>query len=168
MAERFRRRRDESEEDFEARKAEAIAAGPEEPHDKPPKSTAATRSVPEAALKDTCTILSGIIGMVSPPDALNEHECNILVSGAMASQKSSPTFRKYLARFVGVTAGASFFGAVAIIAFARMQRHGMIPGTAGLDAGMPMPGSAEPLSGDPYWNQQEWARNHPEPAQEPV
>ena len=161
MAERFRRRRDETEEDFEARKAEAVAAGAEEPHDKPPKSTAATRSVPEAALKDTCTILSGIIGMVSPPDALNEHECNILVSGAMASQKSSPTFRKYLARFVGVTAGASFFGAVAIIAFARMQRHGMIPGT-GPDAGMPMPGSAEPLSGDPYWNQQEFARNHPE------
>lgn len=138
-----------------------------EQKERAPKSAAGGEAAPEVnktALTQTLDMVNGMIRMFSPADALTKDEGTMLVEATLRQQKASKTFRKYLSRFVGAAGATSFFGAVALIVYVRLERRNIVPSLSGMP-GMPQPAPApgeDGAGGADFWQQQEFARNHPD------
>ena len=105
---------------------------PEPKEDKAPRQTA-TRLVPRKAIESGVGLLNGIIGMLSPADALTmsdhaasntltinlDDEFGMLVDALDAQQKEHRRFRQYLSRFVMFSGGANLLGVVGLILYRR-------------------------------------------------
>ena len=126
----IRQRKDESPEEFEARKAEAEAAAPQ---DRAPRQTV-SRRVQHKAIEAGVGFLNGVVGMVQPAFALtvgerkpaelsvslqDDDEFTTLVNALDSYQGEHATFRKYLGRFCTFTDQASLLGVVALLIYRR-------------------------------------------------
>lgn len=111
------------------------------PADEAPKQPKAssTKLVPKSNIESLVSLLNGVVGMVSPADALSmpketptltlefDNEFDLIVSATDKQQRASPTFRKYLSRFCTAAGGANLLAAVALILYVRLNRRGIVP-----------------------------------------
>jgi hypothetical protein len=159
--------------------------------DKAPK-VATPPAVTKKALQTTLSMLNGVVAMFSPIDALGKvqmgeqiiDEEEMVVDAVLETQATSPTFRRYLSRFINAAGSASLLGTIALLIYVRLDRRGFFmsrlgggarpgPGPSAstmaghgvVDAtGAPPPSStpANPATSESdFWAQKEYERNNP-------
>ena len=104
-------------------------AEPEAPKDKAPSASQRVSMVKRDLIQGGVESLNLLLALplFRSDDMLTKEEIDLLVKGADAQQKTSPFFRKWLNRYCAAAGGATFIGAVALVVFVRLQRHGVLP-----------------------------------------
>lgn len=158
-------------------KAKASLEAPGKPDRKPKASP--VRRVPRKAIESAVGLANGILGALSPEDALSmgeakpaglsidlSDEFKMLVDALESQQDESPFFRKYLARFCVFSGGVNILGVIGILLFVRLQRHGLIPNIlSNSNPSAPEPEPAQPPTIVPAINGRYSAKVNPFEAQ---